>query len=96
MAIPFRVSSAFMSPYESPAKGAKAVCPMDDALGSKALWSQLESFAKRKEGDELVVGVTGVTNVSRVHWCLYRHSFAPGLILYPVWQISDDKFPIRC
>ncbi|KAL4075642.1 P-loop containing nucleoside triphosphate hydrolase protein [Scleroderma citrinum] len=63
--IPFRVSSAFMptaSPYNPSAKGAKAVCLVNDALGAKALWSLLESFANRKEGDELVVAVTGVTN----------------------------------
>ena len=73
--MPFRVSSAFMSTALScdlPAKGAKAVHPMNDALGAKALWSQLENFAKRKEGDELVVAVAGVTNVSTIQWsCVY-------------------------
>jgi nuclear GTP-binding protein len=64
--LPFRVSSAFLpsaTPFEAPSKKAKAV-PMDDGLGLKALWSYLGDLAKTKKCDELVVAVTGVTNVS--------------------------------
>lgn len=64
--LPFRVSSAFMpsmTPLEPPNKKAK---PMrkDDALGLAGLWTYLDSFAQTKNSRELIVAVTGVTNVS--------------------------------
>ena len=37
---------------------------MDDALGLDGLWTYLDNVAETKNSDELVVAVTGVTNVS--------------------------------
>ncbi|KIJ70379.1 hypothetical protein HYDPIDRAFT_78599 [Hydnomerulius pinastri MD-312] len=65
--LPFRVSSAFIpsaTPFEPPTKKIKTG-PTDDALGIKALWSHFDDLAKKKKGDELVVAVTGVTNVGK-------------------------------
>ncbi|KAG6336330.1 hypothetical protein ID866_2755 [Astraeus odoratus] len=66
-AIAFRVSSAFVPhPSQGPcAKKAKAMHRLDDALGAKALWSRLEDFARKNQGDELIVAVSGVTNTGK-------------------------------
>lgn len=64
--LPFRVSSAFMlsgTSFEPPNKKAKPI-PKDDALGLDGLWIHLDNLAQAKDGEELVVAVTGVTNVS--------------------------------
>lgn len=64
--LPFRVSSAFMPSgtlVEPPNKKVKPM-PMDDALGLDGLWTYLDNVAETKNSDELVVAVTGVTNVS--------------------------------
>lgn len=63
---PFRVSSAFMpsgTPFETRNKNAKPM-PKDDALGLAGLWTHLDNLAQTKNGEELIVAVTGVTNVS--------------------------------
>lgn len=64
--LPFRVSSAFMpsgAPFQPPNKKAMPI-PKDDALGLVGLWTCLINFAQTKNSEELVVAVTGVTNVS--------------------------------
>lgn len=38
--------------------------PKDDALGVAGLWTHLDNLAQSKNSEELVVAVTGVTNVS--------------------------------
>jgi hypothetical protein len=38
--------------------------PKDDTLGLAGLWTCLDNLAQTKDGEELVVAVTGVTNVS--------------------------------
>ena len=66
MVLPFRVSSAFMPsgiPFEPPNKKAKLM-PKDDALGLAGIWMYLDQCARTKDSEELVVAVTGVTNVS--------------------------------
>ena len=60
--LPFSVSSAFM-PSEAPNKKAKPI-PKDDTLGLGGLWTHLDNFARPKNSEELIVAVTGVTNVS--------------------------------
>ncbi|KAF8450916.1 P-loop containing nucleoside triphosphate hydrolase protein [Boletus edulis BED1] len=65
--LPFRVSSAFMpsaTPFEAPNKKAKPM-PKDDALGLAGLWTHLDTLAQMKNGEELVVAVTGVTNTGK-------------------------------
>ena len=64
--LPFRVSSAFMpsgTPFQPPNKNTKPM-PKDDALGLCGLWTYLDNLARTKDRAELVVAVTGVTNVS--------------------------------
>lgn len=64
--LPFRVSSAFMpsgTPFEPRNKNAKPMSK-DDALGLAGLWTHLDNLAQTKNDEELVVAVTGVTNVS--------------------------------
>lgn len=64
--LPFRVSSAFMpsgTPFQAPNQKAKPM-PKDDALGLGGLWTYLNNLARTKDREELVVAVTGVTNVS--------------------------------
>lgn len=51
------------TPSEPQNKKAKPM-PKDDALGLVGLWTYLDSLAQTKDGEELVVAVTGVTNVS--------------------------------
>ncbi|KAF8121326.1 P-loop containing nucleoside triphosphate hydrolase protein [Boletus edulis] len=39
--------------------------PKDDALGLAGLWTHLDTLAQMKNGEELVVAVTGVTNTGK-------------------------------
>lgn len=64
--LPFRVSSAFMpsgTPSEPPNKKVKPM-PKGDALGLAGLWTCLDNLAQTKHSEELIVAVTGVSNVS--------------------------------
>jgi len=38
---------------------------LDDALGTDAIWEQLSTIKAKKSSEELVVALTGITNVSR-------------------------------
>ncbi|KAH0839578.1 hypothetical protein J3R83DRAFT_494 [Lanmaoa asiatica] len=65
--LPFRASSAFMpsgTAFEPRNKKAKPM-PKDDALGVAGLWAYLDDLAQTKNNEELVVAVTGVTNVGK-------------------------------
>lgn len=66
----FRSATAFLpealelrSGVSVQGKGKGKAPPRNDALGSEAILEQLASWAAEKEGDSLMVAVTGLTNV---------------------------------
>jgi nuclear GTP-binding protein len=65
--LPFRVAETFLSSKPNPppaSKSKKISLKLDDALGSDAVWQQLSALKAKKSGKELIVALTGVTNVS--------------------------------
>jgi nuclear GTP-binding protein len=65
--LPFRVAETFLSSKPNPppaSKSKKISLKLDDAIGLDALWQQLSALKAKKSGEELIVALTGVTNVS--------------------------------
>lgn len=51
------------TPFEPQDMNTKPM-PKDDALGLVEVWTHLDNLAQMKNSEELIVAVTGVTNVS--------------------------------
>jgi nuclear GTP-binding protein len=61
--LPFRVAEAFLPSKPNPPPASKKIpVNLDDARGPDAVWQELRKL--KKSDEELVVALTGVTNVS--------------------------------